>query len=162
MITNEMNVFVSNSKITAADLAGDGVVKIITIDTSANVICYNKEGTKLWESVISGTSSPGSRLYDVDKDGTTDIIITTDDGSALLIFLQIALENVHVIRCHYVVFIRIFKTARGTEQSSCTYCTVRTIYLSDVMIIDKIVMYDPHIETVTIKLVFQNQHLIYM
>lgn len=85
-ITNEMNVFVSNSKITAADLAGDGVVKIITIDTSANVICYNKEGTKLWESVISGTSSPGSRLYDVDKDGTADIIITTDDGSALLIF----------------------------------------------------------------------------
>lgn len=42
------------------------------------------------------------------------------------------------------MFIRIFKTARGTEQSSCTYCTVRTIYLSDVMIIDKIVMYDPH------------------
>lgn len=59
------------------------------------------------------------------------------------------------------MFIRIFKTARGTEQSSCTYCTVRTIYLSD-MIIDKIVMYDPHIETVTIKLWFQNQHLIYM
>lgn len=69
-----------HGQITAADLAGDGVVKIITIDTSANVICYNKEGTKLWESVISGTSSPGSRLYDVDKDGTADIIITTDDG----------------------------------------------------------------------------------
>lgn len=69
-----------HGQITAADLAGDGVVKIITIDTSANVICYNKEGSKLWESVISGTSSPGSRLYDVDKDGTMDIIITTDDG----------------------------------------------------------------------------------
>lgn len=96
MITNEMNVFVSNSKITAADLAGDGVVKIITIDTSANVICYNKEGTKLWESVISGTSSPGSRLYDVDKDGTMDIIITTDDGSALF-FLQIALVNIYLL-----------------------------------------------------------------
>lgn len=96
MITNEMNVFVSNSKITAADLAGDGVVKIITIDTSANVICYNKEGSKLWESVISGTSSPGSRLYDVDKDGTMDIIITTDDGSALF-FLQIALVNIYLL-----------------------------------------------------------------
>lgn len=69
-----------HGQITAADLAGDGVVKIITIDTSANVICYNKEGSKLWESVISGTSSPGSRLYDVDRDGTMDIIITTDDG----------------------------------------------------------------------------------
>lgn len=87
---------VSNSKITAADLAGDGVVKIITIDTSANVICYNKEGTKLWESVVSGTSSPGSRLYDVDKDGTMDIIITTDDGSALF-FLQIALVNIYLL-----------------------------------------------------------------
>lgn len=87
---------VSNSKITAADLAGDGVVKIITIDTSANVICYNKEGSKLWESVISGTSSPGSRLYDVDKDGTMDIIITTDDGSALF-FLQIALVNIYLL-----------------------------------------------------------------
>lgn len=96
MITNEMNVFVSNSKITAADLAGDGVVRIITIDTSANVICYNKEGTKLWESVISGTSSPGSRLYDVDRDGTMDIIITTDDGSALF-FLQIALVNIYLL-----------------------------------------------------------------
>lgn len=92
-----MNVFVSNSKITAADLAGDGVVKIITIDTSANVICYNKEGSKLWESVISGTSSPGSRLYDVDKDGTMDIIITTDDGSALFFFLQIALVNIYLL-----------------------------------------------------------------
>lgn len=91
-----MNVFVSNSKITAADLAVDGVVRIITIDTSANVICYNKEGTKLWESVVSGTSSPGSRLYDVDRDGTMDIIITTDDGSALF-FLQIALVNIYLL-----------------------------------------------------------------
>lgn len=97
-----MNVFVSNSKITAADLAGDGVVKIITIDTSANVICYNKEGTKLWESVVSGTSSPGSRLYDVDKDGTMDIIITTDDGSALF-FLQIALVNIYRYWLLYII-----------------------------------------------------------
>lgn len=102
MITNEMNVFVSNSKITAADLAGDGVVKIITIDTSANVICYNKEGSKLWESVISGTSSPGSRLYDVDRDGTMDIIITTDDGSALF-FLQIALVNIYRYLLLYII-----------------------------------------------------------
>lgn len=97
-----MNVFVSNSKITAADLAGDGVARIITIDTSANVICYNKEGTKLWESVVSGTSSPGSRLYDVDRDGTMDIIITTDDGSALF-FLQIALVNIYRYLLLYII-----------------------------------------------------------
>lgn len=101
-----MNVFVSNSKITAADLAGDGVVRIITIDTSANVICYNKEGTKLWESVVSGTSSPGSRLYDVDRDGKMDIIITTDDGSALF-FLQIALVNIYLL--YYISLRRVHK-----------------------------------------------------
>ncbi|XP_048732051.2 uncharacterized protein LOC125648988 isoform X2 [Ostrea edulis] len=69
-----------HGQITAADLSGDGVVKLITIDTSSNVICYNKDGSKVWESTISGTSSPGSRLYDVNKDGVLDIIITTNDG----------------------------------------------------------------------------------
>nr|XP_022328926.1 protein DEFECTIVE IN EXINE FORMATION 1-like [Crassostrea virginica] len=69
-----------HGQITAADLAGDGVVQMVTIDTSSNVICYDKEGTKRWESIISGTSSPGSRLFDVNRDGTLDIIITTNDG----------------------------------------------------------------------------------
>ncbi|XP_062604157.1 uncharacterized protein LOC134265978 [Saccostrea cucullata] len=69
-----------HGQITAADLAGDGSVRLITIDTSANVISYNKEGVKLWESTISGTSSPGSRLYDVTGDGVLDLIITTNDG----------------------------------------------------------------------------------
>lgn len=47
-------------------------------------------------------------------------------------------------------------------QSSFTYYTVKTIYLSDIMIIGKIVMNDSRLETVIIKLVFQNQHLNYM
>lgn len=49
-------------------------------------------------------------------------------------------------------------------QSSFTYYTVKTIYryLSDITIIGKIVMNDSHLETVIMKLVFQNQHLNYM
>lgn len=47
-------------------------------------------------------------------------------------------------------------------QSSFTYYTVKTIYLLDITIIGKIVMNDSHLETVIIKLVFQNQHLNYM
>lgn len=59
---------------------------MVTIDTSSNVICYDKEGTKRWESIISGTSSPGSRLFDVNRDGTLDIIITTNDGLGYLVY----------------------------------------------------------------------------
>lgn len=71
---------VFNLKIIVVDLVGDGVVKIIIIDISVNVICYNKEGSKFWEFVIFGILSFGSRLYDVDKDGIMDIIIIIDDG----------------------------------------------------------------------------------
>lgn len=71
---------VFNLKIIVVDLVGDGVVKIIIIDISVNVICYNKEGIKFWEFVIFGILSFGSRLYDVDRDGKMDIIIIIDDG----------------------------------------------------------------------------------
>lgn len=71
---------VFNLKIIVVDLVGDGVVKIIIIDISVNVICYNKEGSKFWEFVIFGILSFGSRLYDVDRDGKMDIIIIIDDG----------------------------------------------------------------------------------
>lgn len=65
---------------TVADVNKDGVLDLVAIDTSGNVVCLNSDGTLAWEVEISGTSSPGSRLVDLDNDGYVEILITTNTG----------------------------------------------------------------------------------
>ena len=50
------------------------------MDTSANVMCYDTSGQVVWESDVSGTSSSGARLADVNLDGALELVITTNDG----------------------------------------------------------------------------------
>lgn len=98
---------VFNLKIIVVDLVGDGVVKIIIIDISVNVICYNKEGSKFWEFVIFGILSFGSRLYDVDRDGIMDIIIIIDDGLEFFFFFCRLFLKIYI--CYYILLRRVYK-----------------------------------------------------
>ena len=63
-----------------ADVNGDSHLDLVAIDTSGNVVCLNNDGTLAWEVEISGTSSPGSRLLDVDNDGYPELLIPTNTG----------------------------------------------------------------------------------
>ena len=69
-----------HTQITVADVNKDGTFELIAMDTGGNVICLNDDGTVTWEVEISGTSSPGSRLVDIDRDGNVDVIIPTNEG----------------------------------------------------------------------------------
>ena len=65
---------------TVADINRDNHLDLVAIDTSGNVVCLNSDGTLAWEVEISGTSSPGSRLVDVDNDGYLELLIPTNTG----------------------------------------------------------------------------------
>jgi hypothetical protein len=85
-------------QLTVADINKDSTLEIIAIDTSGNVVCLNEDGTLAWEVEISGDSSPGSRLVDVNNDGYLDVIIPTNEGYAqTYMFLLILL--LHFYAC---------------------------------------------------------------
>ena len=68
------------SKVTVEDLFSDGHLEMIVLDISSNVMCIDTTGKELWDSQISGSSSAGSRLADINQDGVLDIVIATHDG----------------------------------------------------------------------------------
>lgn len=70
-----------HGQITVADITGDDRLDMVVMDTGGNVLCLGTDGDTLWESEITGTSSPGSRLYDLNEDSSLDVIITTNDGN---------------------------------------------------------------------------------
>ncbi|XP_013387693.1 protein DEFECTIVE IN EXINE FORMATION 1 [Lingula anatina] len=69
-----------HGQITVEDVNLDGKLEMIAVDTSANVVCYSSLGKQLWEVQISGTSSAGSRVADVDGNGRLDVVVATNDG----------------------------------------------------------------------------------
>lgn len=77
-----MLVFISpNSlQITVEDVNMDGKLELIVVDVSGNVGCYDTSGHLLWETQISGSSSPGSLVADLNLDGKLDVLIAANDG----------------------------------------------------------------------------------
>ncbi|XP_022103687.1 protein DEFECTIVE IN EXINE FORMATION 1-like [Acanthaster planci] len=69
-----------HGQITVEDLDGDGHLEMVVMDTSSNVMCLDVTGKELWDSQISGSSSAGSRVADINRDGSLDIVIATNDG----------------------------------------------------------------------------------
>ncbi|XP_033735102.1 protein DEFECTIVE IN EXINE FORMATION 1-like [Pecten maximus] len=76
-----MTVNSVHGQITVADITGDDRLDMVVVDTGGNVLCFGADGDTIWEAEISGNSSPGSRLYDLNEDSTVDVIITTNDGN---------------------------------------------------------------------------------
>ena len=76
-------------QVSVADINNDGSLEMVFIDTSGNVQCANADGKIIWEAEISGNSSPGSRIADINNDNIPDVIITTDDGCVLPNLLSI-------------------------------------------------------------------------
>ncbi|XP_038075414.1 protein DEFECTIVE IN EXINE FORMATION 1-like [Patiria miniata] len=69
-----------HGQITVEDLNDDGHLEMVVMDTSSNVMCLDVTGHELWDSQISGSSSAGSRVADINQDGILDIVIATNDG----------------------------------------------------------------------------------
>ncbi len=67
-------------QVLVADVNSDGLQEIVVMDTSANVACYDAQAQLLWEASVSGTSSSGARLADVNLDGSLELVISTNDG----------------------------------------------------------------------------------
>ncbi len=79
LVIREIPLF--SFQIIAADVTGDKQLDIVAIDTSAHVTCYSAtSGEMIWESEISGSSTAGARLADMNTDGIPDLIIAADDG----------------------------------------------------------------------------------
>ncbi|XP_072032542.1 uncharacterized protein [Amphiura filiformis] len=69
-----------HGQITVEEITGDGRLDLVVIDTSGNVMCFDNRGNVQWEAEISGSSSPGSRVADVNQDGHLDVVIPTNNG----------------------------------------------------------------------------------
>ena len=69
-----------HGQLTVADVNHDGQLEILAVDTSGNVACFDRTGRTLWESEISGSSSSGIRLADINGDEKYDLLLTTDTG----------------------------------------------------------------------------------
>ncbi|XP_029633556.1 protein DEFECTIVE IN EXINE FORMATION 1-like [Octopus sinensis] len=69
-----------HGQLTIGDVNSDGMLEIIAIDTGGNIACLDRLGKTLWESEISGNSSPGTRLADINGDDHVEILVTTDVG----------------------------------------------------------------------------------
>lgn len=72
----------------------DGSLELVVTDTSANVLCYDTAGQLVWEGSVSGTSSSGARIADVNLDGDLELVISTNDGYRL--------KNFRIISCHLI------------------------------------------------------------
>ncbi|XP_041353729.1 protein DEFECTIVE IN EXINE FORMATION 1-like isoform X2 [Gigantopelta aegis] len=66
-------------QVSVADLNNDGKLEIITMDTSDNVSCLDHNGNLQWEQELSGVGA-GSRIIDINHDGTLDVVVATSDG----------------------------------------------------------------------------------
>ncbi|XP_076442977.1 uncharacterized protein LOC143281614 [Babylonia areolata] len=69
-----------HGQVTVTDVDNDGRLELIAIDVSGNVLCFRGDGSTVWTSEISGSSSPGSRIADTNRDGILDVIVPTNEG----------------------------------------------------------------------------------
>ncbi|KAL8592584.1 hypothetical protein ACOMHN_026514 [Nucella lapillus] len=69
-----------HGQVTVTDVDNDGQLELIAIDVSGNILCFRGDGTTVWTSEISGSSSPGSRIADTNSDGILDVIVPTNEG----------------------------------------------------------------------------------
>ena len=70
----------AGDQVSVSDLDSDGILELIAVDTDGNVLCFHGDGSTVWTARASGTSSPGSRVADVNEDGVMDVIVPTNDG----------------------------------------------------------------------------------
>ncbi|CAH1792446.1 unnamed protein product [Owenia fusiformis] len=69
-----------HGQVTVADVRSEGHLHIIAIDTSGTIRCIDTTGATIWEAKISGTSSAGSQIANVNNDAHLDVVVATNDG----------------------------------------------------------------------------------
>ena len=67
-------------QVAVGDINDDGHLEIVATDNRNNVAVFSSIGAEMWEKQISGASSQGPTLGDVNGDGTVDVIICTTNG----------------------------------------------------------------------------------
>ena len=62
------------------DVNRDGRAELILQDLGGNVLCYDSDGNRLWETPVSGSKPMDMRVADVDEDGRLEIVVVCEDG----------------------------------------------------------------------------------
>ncbi|XP_078000278.1 uncharacterized protein LOC144452928 isoform X2 [Glandiceps talaboti] len=69
-----------HGQIAVEDIDKDDGLEILVTDTGVNVVCLSSHGKVLWDRSLSGSSSAGSRIADINSDGVLDVVIATNNG----------------------------------------------------------------------------------
>jgi len=67
-------------QVAVGDINDDGHLELVASDSRNNVAVFKHNGDELWERQITGSSSQGPTLGDVNGDGTVDVIVCTTSG----------------------------------------------------------------------------------
>jgi len=62
------------------DVNGDASLEICAADFQSNVVCFNADGSELWEARVSGGVAQAMVAGDVNADGEVDIVFGTTTG----------------------------------------------------------------------------------
>ncbi len=67
-------------QITVEDVNQDGRLEMITTDTGGVISAYSPDGSTVWESQLTGATTSGTRVADINKDGKLEVVFNTDEG----------------------------------------------------------------------------------
>lgn len=79
-LARSINMDVIGAPIVAADITGDGKMNLLVADDAGTVVCFDVDGTAVWETRISSSVNHAPILGDVDGDGTLDVVISAVVG----------------------------------------------------------------------------------
>ena len=79
-LARSINTDVIGAPIVAADINGDGKMNLLVADDAGTLVCFDADGTEIWETRVASSVNHAPILGDVDGDGTLDVVVSAVAG----------------------------------------------------------------------------------